>query len=1376
MDSNPTGTGVTDISDTVNLPAGSSIVYTVTGTLTLPIGAITNTISNTAAVTPPGGTPQTATDTDKVVNLTITKSDNAGGSSITIENDDPTGNVTPGQTLIYTVVVTNSGPGSLTGATITDPIPSDITGDTWTAASTGSATATGFATSGSGNIDQTGVNLPADSQITYTITGTVISTATGSFSNTATVAPPNGTPQTATDTDNVVDLSITKSDNAGGSSPSTVGNVTPGQTLVYTVVVNNTGPGSLTGATITDPIPADITGDTWTAASTGGNPASGFATSGAGNIDQTGVNLPADSQITYTITGTVISTATGSFSNTATVTPPVGNSQTATDTDNVVHLTITKLDDAGGSSITPSTGNVTPGQTLVYTVVVSNTGPGSLTGATITDPIPADITGAAWTAASTGSATASGFATSGAGNIDQTGVNLPANSQITYTVTGTVNPTATGTFTNTATVAPPLGNSQTATDPDNLVHLTITKVDNVGGSSVTPSTGNATPGQALVYTVVVSNTGPGSLTGATITDPIPSDVTGATWTAASTGGVAATGFATSGSGNIDQTGVGLPANSQITYTITGTVNPTATGTFSNTATVAPPVGTSQTATDNDNLISMSITKVDDAGGSSITNTTGNVVPGQTLIYTIVVSNAGPGNAIGATIIDPIPSDITSDSFTATQMGGASGFTASGTGIIDDFGVDMPAGSSITYVITGTVSSTATGTLSNTATVTPPGGTSIAATDNDNLPDLTITKTDDAGGSSVTSTAGNVANGQTLVYTITISNSGPGSASGVSVSDPLPSEFTSGSYTTMLSGGAMDSNPSGSGVTTITDTVTLPAGSSIVYTVTGTVDIPTDTNLPINSISNTVSETPPGGTTMTATDNDNVINLGITKTDNSINSSVIAGQSLTYTVVVTNSGAGNAAGVTIADPMPANFISDTWTATSTTAPPATGFSTSGSGNINDTDVTMPPGSSITYTISGTVSSMAANGSMLVNTATATPAGGTPVSATDTDTVGTPDLTVVKSDTAGGSSPSTVGNVIPGQALTYVLLVTNQGTAAATGVTIADPMPSNFTGATWSATSTGTPPASGFSAFGSSNIDDTNVTLPPESTITYIITGRVNATAVGQLTNTATITPTVGSPVSATDTDNLSGLEIIKSDDVGGTSNLQTGTSSPAGVVGSTAEDDSVTYTVVVSNVGPGFVNGAAITDTFPAGYAESSWTAVESGGATGATLSNSTAGTNIDDTVDLPSGSSITYTISGTMVGFGTVSNTASVTPSIGTGISATDTDNVAQEIPGIVPVKGISTVALAVADSNTSKAPTSSGANTLHAAAVDAALTSHHPGAQPHQSSESEPASTLINAALGGRSSAKTPSTSNLAALTDLAFLNLQEPLFHPFI
>ena len=115
-------------------------------------------------------------------------------------------------------------------------------------------------------------------------------------------------------------------------------------------------------------------------------------TTGTGNINQSGVNLPAGSAITYTVTGTISPAATGSIVNTATVTPIVGTAVSAADTDSLANLSITKVDNAGGSSITPSTGNVIPGQTLTYTVVVSNTGTGNVTGASVTDPIPADIT------------------------------------------------------------------------------------------------------------------------------------------------------------------------------------------------------------------------------------------------------------------------------------------------------------------------------------------------------------------------------------------------------------------------------------------------------------------------------------------------------------------------------------------------------------------------------------------------------------------------------------------------------------------------------------------------------------------------------------------------------------------------------------------------------------------------------------------------------------------------------------------------------------------------------------------------------------------------------------------------------------------------
>ena len=226
--------------------------------------------------------------------------------------------------------------------------------------------------------------------------------------------------------------------------------------------------------------------------------------------------------------------------------------------------------------------------------------------------------------------------------------------------------------------------------------------------------------------------------------------------------------------------------------------------------------------------------------------------------------------------------------------------------------------------------------------------------------------------------------------------------------------------------------------------------------------------------------------------------------------------------------------------------------------------------------------------------------------------------------------------------------------------------------------------------------GFTASNSTpntDIDDTSVTLPAGSTITYTVTGSVNLGATGVLSNNAFINPSSPSFIKATDNDNLADLEIIKSDDLGddgirfvsGTSGLQSLTNSPPGTEGQfekaiptpPAPPPEATYpmhyTIVVSNAGPGFVDGATITDpAWPTPtFEETSWVATETGFASGFTASNSTPGTTIDDThVNLPSGSSIKYVVTGliTSMGSETISNTATVTPPVGASVSATDTD------------------------------------------------------------------------------------------------------------
>ncbi len=96
---------------------------------------------------------------------------------------------------------------------------------------------------------------------------------------------------------------------------------------------------------------------------------------------------------------------------------------------------------------------------------------------------------------------------------------------------------------------------------------------------------------------------------------------------------------------------------------------------------------------------LSITKDD----SSLTYS-----PGGTATYTIIVSNAGPDSAIGATVVDVLPNGVTVDGNwtctpesppnTASCVSGASaGTTATGSGDINQL-VDIPANTSVTFSV------------------------------------------------------------------------------------------------------------------------------------------------------------------------------------------------------------------------------------------------------------------------------------------------------------------------------------------------------------------------------------------------------------------------------------------------------------------------------------------------------------------------------------------------------------------------------------------------------------------------------------------------------------------------------------------------------
>jgi uncharacterized repeat protein (TIGR01451 family) len=263
----------------------------------------------------------------------------------------------------------------------------------------------------------------------------------------------------------VADLSITKTD--GQAS------YIPGQPLTYTIVVTNEDTAdSVAGATVADTISADLIDASWTCVATPGSACGSL--SGTGDIATT-VDLAALGSATFTLTATASASAAGSISNTATVAAPAGvtdptpGNNSATDTDArtpVADLSITKTD--GQASYIP-------GQDLSYTIVVTNLGStDAVTGAAVDDALATQLTGASWTClASPGSACGS---PSGTGGISVTVDLLPAGTA-TFTLDATVESTATGDISNTATVAAPSGvfdpapGNNTATDTNTLTTL-----------------------------------------------------------------------------------------------------------------------------------------------------------------------------------------------------------------------------------------------------------------------------------------------------------------------------------------------------------------------------------------------------------------------------------------------------------------------------------------------------------------------------------------------------------------------------------------------------------------------------------------------------------------------------------------------------------------------------------------------------------------------------------------------------------------------------------------------------------------------------------------------------------------------------------------
>ncbi|MCU1231106.1 MAG: thrombospondin, partial [Acidobacteria bacterium] len=278
--------------------------------------------------------------------------------------------------------------------------------------------------------------------------------------------------------------------------------------------------------------------------------------------------------------------------------------------------------------------------------------------------------------------------------------------------------------------------------------------------AITDSPDPVAAGSAVTYIATVSNSGPNTnsaysvnftVTGGTITG-----TSGAATCSGGTTNVACTGTAI-GAGNSANISLvvnaGAGASVQLSGAISYAVDPnTSNNSASQTTTITPSAD-------------LTIAKT----------LTGTISAGQNATYTISVKNNGPSDAVGVIVSDTPPAGMTF----VSNSGACSGTFPCNVGT-------LTAGQIVSINSTFAVSSGATGSLTNTASVS---SSAIDPQPTDNTASSTAPVGITADVSIAKSGPATAQPGTNITYAITVFNSGPGDATGVVVTDPLPARLT-----------------------------------------------------------------------------------------------------------------------------------------------------------------------------------------------------------------------------------------------------------------------------------------------------------------------------------------------------------------------------------------------------------------------------------------------------------------------------------------------------------------------------------------------------------------------------------------------------------
>ena len=560
---------------------------------------------------------------------------------------------------------------------------------------------------------------------------------------------------------------------------------------------------------------------------------------------------------------------------------------------------------------------------------------------------------------------------------------------------------------------------------------------------------------------------------------------------------------------------------------------------------------------------------------------GNFTRGSTASYIIPVSNLSPYGSTSGTVIvsDTLPTGLVPIS--ASGIGWACSVASQTVSCVTP--VVLAASSSYPSItVNATVTQTAPSTVTNTALVSGGGEINLA---NDSATDVAnVVSSADL---SVTNTAAPnpVAAGSNITYTQAVTNNGPSAADNVALVEAVPANTTLVSMSAPAGWTCLTSGVEGTG-NVVCNTLSLAGSTAANFSMIVKVNAATANGTVIADTATASSSTSdPISTNNSATASTVVGTTAggeLTVTNAASPNPVLAGNNITYTQVVTNTGTVAATTATFSEPTPANttFVSVTaaagWTCTS---PP-----------VSCTNPSVAAGSSGTFTVVYTVGAATASGMVITDTATANAAnqafGASSAVATDVvATAGQADLAL--------STAATPLTVIAGNNITYTQTVTNNGPGAASAVSFTEAIPANTTFVSVSA-------PVGWSCVTTTSVTCSDPSLPASASADILVVVNVAPTiAAGTITANSSVSSTTADPTAANNSTTVNTTIVDKCDL----------TVTNAGAPSPVAAGSNITYTQTVFNHGPSSCSTATFGEATPANTSFVSVSAVTAGGGT-----------------------------------------------------------------------------------------------------------------------------------------------------------------------